>query len=84
MRDGSERWKFVRSSVYGKMGLVFLTASAMSVFIFLADNQREIAKNENGEPVVDRGQYGEGSSKQNFQVQIGEFEETFTVEVSEQ
>ena len=84
MRKRNERRKNARNSVYGKMGFVFLTVSAMSGILFLADNQKEITRNKNGEPVVDRGQYGEGGSKQNFQVQIGEMEELITVEVSAQ
>ncbi|MBO5461088.1 MAG: type II secretion system F family protein [Ruminococcus sp.] len=85
MKNGNGmRWKDTWSSVYGRMGMVFLTASAVAVLIFLADNQREFPENEKGEPVVDRGSFGEGSKEEELYVKIGETKAPFTVEVTEE
>lgn len=78
------KWKDGMSSVYGRMGMVFLAASAVSVLVFLADNKKELSKNENGETVVNRNEHGNGSREEEYQVKIGELEEKFTVEIAEQ
>lgn len=78
------KWKDSLSSVYGRMGMVFLAASAVSVLVFLADNKRELPKNENGKAVVSRNKQGEGSREEEYQVEIGELEKTFKIEISEE
>ncbi|MEE1086878.1 MAG: type II secretion system F family protein [Schaedlerella sp.] len=77
-------WKETVNSVYGKMCVVFLTASTLSVLVFLVDNQKELPQNDKGESVVERNEYGKGNREEVYQVQIGELQETFTVEIQEQ
>lgn len=76
-------WKSLRNSVYGKMGLVFLTASVISVVIFFADNRKELPQNEKGESVVERNEYGEGSREEEYEVRIGEKQEVFQLILQE-
>lgn len=76
-------WKGFRNSVYGKMGIVFLTASVISVVIFLADNGKELPQNEKGESVVERNEYGEGSREEEYAVRIGEKQEVFSLILQE-
>lgn len=75
--------KVVRESVYGKMGLVFLIASVVSVVIFLTDNRKELPKNEKGESVVERNEYGKGKREEEYAVRIGEKQEVFQLVLQE-
>lgn len=75
--------KVIRDSVYGKMGLVFLIASVVSVVIFSADNRKELPKNEMGESVVERNEYGEGNREEEYAVRIGEKQEVFQLVLQE-
>lgn len=70
-------WKDVRNSVYGKMGIVFLSASVISIVIFVTDNGKEFPQNEKGESVVERNEYGEGNLEEEYAVRIGEKREVF-------
>lgn len=70
--------------MYGKMGMVFLSASAVAVLVFLADNSRKLSVDESGNSVVERGGPGDGSREEELLVRIGEVEEQITVEVGEQ
>lgn len=83
MNQKRRKWKDRLQSVYGKMGVVFLTASAISILIFLSDNQKELPKNKYGESVVERNDYGEGNKEEEYQIRIGEQEESFKVEIQE-
>lgn len=76
-------WKGFRNSVYGKMGLVFLAASVISVVIFFADNGKSLPKNEKGESVVERNEYGEGKREEEYEVRIGEKQEVFQLILQE-
>lgn len=75
--------KFVGDSVYRKMGLVFLIASVVSIAIFLSDNRKELPKNEKGESVVERNEYGEGNREEEYAVRIGEKQEVFQLLLQE-
>lgn len=76
----NETW----SSVYGRMGMVFLSVSVVAVIVFLADNNQTLPRDESGASIVKRNEQGEGSREEELRVQIGETEETITVEVGEQ
>lgn len=76
-------WKDVRNSVYGKMGIIFLTASVVSIVIFVTDNGKEFPQNEKGESVVERNEYGEGNLDEEYAVRIGEEQEVFQVVLQE-
>lgn len=79
----SMKWKEIFGSVYGKMGVVFVAAGVVAVLVFFTDNQKEFSRNENGEPVVERSDYGEGSREEEFQVRVGDVEEKLTVKIEE-
>lgn len=76
-------WNVFWNSVYGKMGVVFLTASVLSVVVFLSDNGRNLPQNENGESVVERNEYGEGKREEEYAVQIGERQEVLQITLQE-
>lgn len=72
------------SSVYGRMGLVFLSASAISVLVFLADSSRAPKKNKEGKSVLRRGNYGSGTQDVALEVEIDGKKSPFTVQIKEQ
>lgn len=76
----SEKW----SSVYGRMGMVFLSASAVSILVFLADNSKNLPKTEEGASYVKRNGHGEGKRNEELHVWIGDIDEPYTVEIQEQ
>ncbi len=73
-----------RSSVYRRMGMVFLGISAVSILLFFADNHHVPGKNGEGKYVLERGGYGLGSRKVDLEVRLGKEREALTVEVGEQ
>lgn len=79
MKKNSWNW----SSVYGKMGMVFLSASAVSVLVFLADNGQKLPENKNGLSYVARSGHGKGSKKEELQVEVDGKETPYTLEVRE-
>lgn len=70
--------------MYGKMGLVFLSASAVAVLVFLADNSHILPQDESGTSIVKRNSPGGGAREEELVVQIGEEEETIKFAVEEQ
>lgn len=73
-----------RHSVYRRMGMVFLAASAVSILLFIADNHHMPKRNEEGKYVLERGEYGLGSRKVDLEVHLGKEKGNLTVEVGEQ
>ena len=71
------------SSVYGKMGMVFLSASVVAVLVFLADNGQKLPQDQSGSSRIERNGHGEGSRKEELQVKIGEDKTPYTVVVQE-
>lgn len=71
-------------SVYGRMVLVFLSASALSLLVFLVDNNRSPKKNEEGKSILERGAYGTGEQDVNLEVKVGRGKDAVTVSVGEQ
>ena len=72
------------SSVYGRMGIVFLSASAVSLLVLFADNRRMPEKNAEGKSVLIRGTHGEGSKKVELEAQIDGDREPLSIQVDEQ
>lgn len=64
--------------------MVFLSASAVAVLVFLADNSRGLPTDKSGSSVVERNGHGEGSREEELQVRIGDVEKQITVEIGEQ
>lgn len=75
-----ERWK----PVYGKMALVILSASAIAVLVFLADNSQALPTDGSGASLVKRNSPGEGEKQEELVVKIGDEEETIRFTVGEQ
>lgn len=72
------------SSVYGRMGMVFLSASVVAVLVFLADNSRSLPTDESGVSIVERNEPGKGKKTESYLAQIGEDEREVTLEINEQ
>ena len=64
--------------------MIFLSASAVALLIFLADNSRSLPTDESGVSVVERNEPGKGKNTESYLVQIGENESEVTLEVDEQ
>ncbi len=50
-----------RNTVYGRMGIIFLAASVISLLMLAADSRRRPEKNAEGKSVLARGGHGEGT-----------------------
>lgn len=77
---GRIRWNSL--SVYGRMGVVFLSASAVTLLVFLADNNRAPDQNKAGKSILERGEYGSGKQEIDLEAQIDGEKEPLTVTVS--
>lgn len=73
-----------RNSVYRKMGIVFLSAGAVSLLVLLADNRRMPEKNAEGKSVITRNSHGGGSKKVELEAKIDGDSEALTIQVEEQ
>lgn len=71
------------NSVYGRMGLVFLSASAVAVLVYLADSRQAPGKNAEGKSVIARGPHGTGTQKVDLQLGLNGQQIPVTVEVKE-
>lgn len=71
------------NSVYGRMGMVFLSASVVALLVFFADNNRAPDKNKAGKSRIERGSYGSGKQDVELQVKIDGEKEPLTVTVGE-
>lgn len=73
----------MRSSVYRRMGTVFLAVSALAVLVFLTDNSNVPEKNKDGRYILERGAYGAGNKDIDLEVCLGKEKEPLTVTVGE-
>lgn len=64
--------------------MVILSASVVSLLVFLADNNRTPDQNKAGKSVLERGEYGSGKQNIDLEVSIDGEKEPLTVTVSEQ
>lgn len=71
------------NSVYGRMGLIFLSASAVALLVFVSDNSRVPEKNKEGNSILERKGYGSGKQDIDMEVQIDGETKPFTVTVGE-
>ncbi|WP_346910150.1 secretion protein F [Faecalicatena orotica] len=72
------------NSVYGRMGMVFLSASVLSLLVYVADHSRAPEKNKSGKSILEREDPGEGKQDIDLEVRIGGDKESLTVTVGEQ
>ncbi|CUX37123.1 type II secretion system F family protein [Clostridium sp. C105KSO13] len=72
------------SSVYGKMGVVFLSVSVLAMLVFFADKNNVPEKNKDGKYFLERSPYGAGDKNVDLEVRVGKELEPFTVTVGEQ
>lgn len=77
------KWNEKWSSVYGRMGMVFLSVSVVAVLVYLSDNSQTLPKDGSGASIIKRNGHGEGTREETLRVQIEDTEETITVEVGE-
>ncbi len=75
-----KRW----NPVYGRMGLIILSAGAVAVLVFLTDNSRSLPQTEDGYRFVVRNPQGQGEREEELEVAIGDMEDTYTVQIPEQ
>ena len=59
-----------RNTVYGRMGIIFLAASVISLLMLAADSRRRPEKNAEGKSVLARGSHGEGSKKVELEARV--------------
>lgn len=71
------------SSVYGRMGMIFLSASAVAILVMLADNGRNLPENKEGASVIERNEPGKGEKAEIYELQIGENKTEVEVRVQE-
>ena len=76
------KWNW--NSVYGRMGMVFLTASAVAVLVLVADSQKVPTTNKKGQSMIARNTYGKGNRDVELEVHVGKLKEPLTIQVKEQ
>lgn len=72
------------NSVYGRMGRVFLSASAVAVLVAIADSGQAPKTNEEGKSVIARNTYGKGRQDVELEARVGRLQEPLTIQVGEQ
>ena len=73
-----------RNTVYGRMGIIFLAASAISLLMLAADSRRRPEKNAEGKSVLARGDHGEGRKKVELEARVDGDKAPLIVQVEEQ
>lgn len=74
----------VKNPVYLKSGFIFLAAAVLFAAVYLFDNSRKIAVNEDGEKILKRSSQAGKEESLELQVKAGDMEEDFNVTVSGQ
>lgn len=72
------------NSVYGRMGLVVLSASVVSVLVYVADNTRKPQTDKQGGSVLEREAYGGESREVELEARIDGQSEALTITVGAQ
>lgn len=72
------------SSVYVRMGIVFLSAAAAALLVFAVDHNQVPEKNKEGSSILERGEPGSGKKDVELEVRISGKKEPLTVSVGEQ
>lgn len=76
------KWK--QRAVYRKMAVVAAISVTGAGALFLADNQRALPTDENGQISLQRNNPGGGSRKEELEVRVGNQVEEITVEIPEE
>ena len=69
--------------IYKKAGIVLLLSIVMFSAVYVTDNHRQLAQDENGNRILERKGQGEGKKTENIQMETGEWKEKMNVQISE-
>ena len=84
-----KKWKKVlqpdkgKYGIYKKAGIVLLLSIVMFSAVYVTDNHRQLAQDENGNRILERKGQGEGKKTENIQMETGEWKEKIKVQISE-
>ena len=84
-----KKWKKVlqpdkgKYGIYKKTGIVLLLSIVMFSAVYVTDNHRQLAQDENGNRILERKGQGEGKKTENIQMETGEWKEKMKVQISE-
>ena len=85
----NKKWKKVlqpdkgKYGIYKKTGIVLLLSIVMFSAVYVTDNHRQLAQDENGNRILERKGQGEGKKTENIQMETGEWKEKIKVQISE-
>ena len=74
----NKKWKKVLQSdkgkygIYKKAGIVLLLSIVMFSAVYVTDNHRQLAQDENGNRILERKGQGEGKKTEKIQMETGE------------
>mgnify|MGYP000624085306 CR=1 FL=1 len=81
----NKKWKKVlqpdkgKYGIYKKTGIVLLLSIVMFSAVYVTDNHRQLAQDENGNRILERKGQGEGKKTENIQMETGEWKEKIKV-----
>lgn len=84
-----KKWKKVlqpdkgKYGIYKKAGIVLLLSIVMFSAVYVTDNHRQLAQDENGNRILERKGQGEGKKTEKIQMETGEWKEKMKVQISE-
>ena len=85
----NKKWKKVlqpdkgKYGIYKKAGIVLLLSIVMFSAVYVTDNYRQLAQDENGNRILERKGQGEGKKTEKIQMETGEWKEKMKVQISE-
>lgn len=85
----NKKWKKVlqpdkgKYGIYKKTGIVLLLSIVMFSAVYVTDNHRQLAQDENGNRILERKGQGEGKKTEKIQMETGEWKEKMKVQISE-
>ena len=85
----NKKWKKVlqpdkgKYGIYKKAGIVLLLSIVMFSAVYVTDNHRQLAQDENGNRILERKGQGEGKKTEKIQMETGEWKEKMKVQISE-
>lgn len=85
----NKKWKKVlqpdkgKYGTYKKAGIVLLLSIVMFSAVYVTDNHRQLAQDENGNRILERKGQGEGKKTEKIQMETGEWKEKMKVQISE-
>ena len=81
-----KKWKKVlqpdkgKYGIYKKTGIVLLLSIVMFSAVYVTDNHRQLAQDENGNRILERKGQGEGKKTEKIQMETGEWKEKVMLE----